>query len=94
MVLLNDIEVMIVNDPTVAFYIFPDISAFIGKKAGDFIINNDVDFCTYILNEAHVAIVPGSAFGCSGCIRISYAASDEEIKDACHRIKTYLEKLT
>jgi aspartate aminotransferase len=92
--LLNEIEGMIVNDPTGAFYIFPDISAFIGKKAGDFIINNDVDFCTYILNEAHVAIVPGSAFGCSGCIRISYAASDEEIKEACHRIKTYLEKLT
>ena len=91
--LLNDIEGFNVNDPSGAFYIFPDISAFIGKKHGDYTINSDVDFCTYILNEAHVAIVPGSAFGCPGCIRISYAASDEEIKDACTRIKTYAEKL-
>ena len=91
--LLNNIDGMKVNDPAGAFYIFPDISAFIGKSADGFTINNDVDFCTYILNEAHVAIVPGSAFGCDGCIRISYAASDEEIKEACHRIKTYLDKL-
>jgi aspartate aminotransferase len=91
--LLNNIEGVVVNNPSGAFYIFPDISAFIGKKAGDFSINNDVDFCTYILNEAHVAIVPGSAFGCDNCIRISYAASNEEITEACNRIKTFAEKL-
>ena len=91
--LLNNIEGFKVNNPSGAFYIFPDISAYIGKKHEDYTIHSDVDFCTYILNEAHVAIVPGSAFGCAGCIRISYAASDEAIKDACSRIKTYAEKL-
>ena len=91
--LLNEIDGMQVNHPTGAFYIFPDISALLGKSYQGQKIETDEDFSAFILNEAHVAVVPGSAFGCSGCIRISYAASDEEIIEACKRIKTYVEKL-
>ncbi len=91
--LLSQIDGMQVNHPTGAFYIFPDISALLGKSYQGQKIETDEDFSAFILNEAHVAVVPGSAFGCNGCIRISYAASDAEIIEACKRIKTYVEKL-
>ena len=91
--LLSQIDGMQVNHPTGAFYIFPDISALLGKSYQGQKIETDEDFSAFILNEAHVAVVPGSAFGCKGCIRISYAASDAEIIEACKRIKTYVEKL-
>ena len=91
--LLSQIDGMQVNHPTGAFYIFPDISALLGKSYQGQKIETDEDFSALILNEAHVAVVPGSAFGCKGCIRISYAASDAEIIEACKRIKTYVEQL-
>ena len=91
--LLSQIDGMQVNHPTGAFYIFPDISALLGKSYKGQKIETDEDFSAFILNEAHVAVVPGSAFGCNGCIRISYAASDAEIIEACKRIKTYVEQL-
>jgi aspartate aminotransferase len=91
--LLSQIDGMQVNHPTGAFYIFPDISALLGKSYQGQKIETDEDFSAFILNEAHVAVVPGSAFGCNGCIRISYAASDAEIIEACKRIKTYVEQL-
>ncbi|WP_367389854.1 pyridoxal phosphate-dependent aminotransferase [Lewinella sp. LCG006] len=82
-----------VNRPQGAFYIFPDVTAFYGKKAGDFEITSDDDICEYLLQEAHVATVSGEAFGTPGCIRISYAASEEMLKEAVQRIKDALARL-
>jgi len=90
---LNKIEGVKTNVPEGAFYLFPDISAFFGKSAGIYKINDADDLTLYILNEALVALVSGSAFGAPKCIRISYAASDEELKEALVRIKKVLDKL-
>jgi len=92
--LLNEIPNFKVNYPKGAFYIFPDISAYIGKDlAGGIHFQDDKEFALYLLKEAHVAIVAGSAFGAPGCIRISYAASEEQLIEAISRIKSCLEKL-
>lgn len=90
---LESIPGLKVNRPQGAFYIFPDVTAFYGKKAGDFEINSDDDVCEYLLAEAHVATVSGEAFGTPGCIRISYAASEETLKEAVQRIKDALGRL-
>jgi len=92
--LLKEIPGMKLNVPKGAFYIFPDISAYIGKSNGDMTITDDVEFCNYILNVAHVAIVPGSAFGADGCFRISYAASEEQLREAVRRMAEALAKLS
>lgn len=91
---LNNIEGVKTNIPEGAFYLFPDVSSFFGKSSGTYNINNANDLTLYILNEALVALVSGSAFGAPKCIRISYAASDEELKEALVRIKTVLDKLS
>lgn len=65
-----------VNEPQGAFYLFPEVSAYIGKRFGDKVIADDNDLCMYLLEEAHVATVSGSAFCLPGYIRLSYAASD------------------
>lgn len=91
--LLSEIEGVKTYTPTGAFYIFPDISYYFGKSDGETRIENSGDLSMYLLNNAHVALVPGSAFGANNCIRISYAASDEELKEAVRRIKTQLAKL-
>ena len=91
--LLKKIEGVKVNDPDGAFYVFPDISAYIGKSANGFTIETDIDFCEYILNNAYVGVVPGTAFGAPGCFRLSYAASEETLKEAISRIKIALDKL-
>jgi len=92
--LLNEIPNFKVNYPKGAFYIFPDISAYISKDlAGGIHFQDDKEFALYLLKEAHVAIVAGSAFGAPGCIRISYAASEEQLIEAISRIKSCLEKL-
>jgi aspartate aminotransferase len=85
--LLDEIPGMKVNRPDGAFYIFPDISAYFGKTAGDMKINNADDFCEFLLHKAHVAVVSGSAFGADDCFRISYAASDDQLREAAKRIK-------
>ena len=85
--LVEDIEGFEVNVPKGAFYIFPDISSFFGKKLNGKSIENASDFAMYLLEEAHVATVTGDAFGCPKNIRISYAASLEEIEEAIRRIK-------
>jgi len=90
---LSKIPGMKVNKPQGAFYIFPDISAYFGKKAGDFAINNADDFCEYLLKEAHVAVVTGSAFGAPECFRISYAASEAELREAVKRIAKAVEDM-
>ncbi len=92
--LLEDIEGIKMNHPQGAFYAFPNISAFFGKSNGDMTIKDSSDFAEYILTEAHVAVVAGSAFGNNHCMRISYAASEDQLKEAMSRIKIALSKLS
>ena len=91
--LLREIPGLKVNEPEGAFYVFPDISNFMGKRFGNQAIKNSQDFCIYMLNEAHVALVPGGAFGAEGYFRMSYAASETQLREAIKRIKTALNKL-
>jgi len=90
---LEQIKGMKKYTPDGAFYLFPDISYYFGKSDGNVTIENDQDLCFYLLDEANVALVPGSAFGSGENIRISYAASDDELKEALSRIKIALDKL-
>lgn len=82
-----------VNEPQGAFYLFPEVSAYIGKRFGDKVIADDNDLCMYLLEEAHVATVSGSAFCLPGYIRLSYAASDEALAEALRRIAKALAAL-
>lgn len=91
---LGKIEGVCVNKPQGAFYVFPDISHYFGKSFGDRKIENAGDFCFYILEEAHVACVPGDAFGAPGYARLSYATSDEKLNEALNRIEKALAKLS
>ena len=86
--LLSEIDGFKLNDPQGAFYVFPDISFFFGKKIKNKVINNSTDFAFFLLEEANVATVSGEAFGNKDCIRISYAASEKEIIEAVKRIKS------
>lgn len=88
--LLSEIEGFKTNEPEGAFYVFPNISAYFGKTIKGKTINNASDFSLFLLEEALVATVTGEAFGNPDCIRISYAASQDEIKEAIKRIKTAL----
>ena len=88
--LLSEIKGFKLNNPDGAFYVFPDISYYFGKKITGKIINSASDFAMVILEKAHVATVTGDAFGCPKNIRISYAASQENIKKAVNRIKNLL----
>ena len=88
--LLREIDGFKVNVPEGAFYVFPDISAFFGKTIHGTKINNANDFSLYILENANVATVTGDAFGAPNCIRISYAASEIQIREAIKRIKKAL----
>ncbi|ANH60218.1 MULTISPECIES: pyridoxal phosphate-dependent aminotransferase [Dokdonia] len=85
--LLNDIEGFKCNEPEGAFYVFPNISHYFGKTLGGQKIENATDFSLYLLEAANVATVTGEAFGNPDCIRISYAASVDNIKDAMKQIK-------
>ena len=84
--LLAEIPGIKLNQPQGAFYVFPDVSAYFGKTLGGKNIENASDFALYLLEEAHVATVTGDAFGNGDCIRISYAASVDNIKEAIGRI--------
>lgn len=88
--LLHEIQGITLNTPDGAFYIFPDISSFFGKTIKGRKINNASDFSMLLLEEAHVAVVTGEAFGNPNCIRISYAASEQELREAVKRIKEVL----
>ncbi|HIC32349.1 MAG TPA: pyridoxal phosphate-dependent aminotransferase [Flavobacteriaceae bacterium] len=85
--LLSNIEGFNTNIPEGAFYVFPNVSYFFGKTLKGKTINNATDFSLFLLEEALVATVTGDAFGNPDCIRISYAASQEQIKEAIKRIK-------
>ncbi|MDD4631429.1 MAG: pyridoxal phosphate-dependent aminotransferase [Proteiniphilum sp.] len=92
--LLGEIPGLNVNNPMGAFYIFPECKSYIGKSYNGKIMNSATDVAMYLLEEAHVACVGGDAFGAPGCIRLSYATSDENIQKAVARIKVALEKLS
>lgn len=92
--LLSEIDGVKCNTPQGAFYIFPDISFYFNKSDGEFMVKDSNDFCMYLLNNAHVALVSGTAFGTPNCVRISYAASEENLKEAVSRIKKALMKLS
>ena len=90
---LNNIKGIKCNVPQGAFYLFPDVSYYFGKSDGETVINNSDDFCMYLLNNCYVALVAGTPFGNPECVRISYAASEENLLEAISRIKYQLAKL-
>lgn len=91
--LLGEIKGMKVRVPQGAFYVMPDVTSFLGKSYNGQVINNSDDLALFLLAEARVALVSGSAFGAQNCVRISYATSDDKIKEAIKRIREALEKL-
>jgi len=91
--LLGEIPGLKVRVPQGAFYVMPDISSFIGKSFNGQVMKDADDLTFFLLAEARVAMVSGTAFGADKCIRISYATSDDRIKEAVHRIKEALAKL-
>ena len=91
--LCKDIPGIKINNPQGAFYLFPEVSSYYGKKAGDRVIQDAGDLAMYLLEEGHVATVGGAAFGAPECIRFSYATSDENLVEAIKRIKKALAAL-
>ncbi len=91
--LLCEIPGLKVRLPQGAFYFFPEVSSYFGKSYGEYSIKNSTDLCMYLLHEANVATVMGSAFGDDNCIRLSYATSKETLIEAIRRIKEALAKL-
>jgi aspartate aminotransferase len=92
--LLKEIPGVKANYPQGAFYFFPDVSFYLGKKDGDTIIKNADDFCFFMLDKGHVSLVPGGAFGDEKCVRLSYAASERDLVEAMSRMKNALASLT
>ncbi|HBN46623.1 MAG TPA: aspartate aminotransferase [Prevotella sp.] len=91
--LAKDIPGLEVNVPQGAFYLFPKCSSFFGKSDGETTVNNSTDFAMYLLEKGHVATVGGDAFGDPDCFRMSYATSDENIREALRRIKEVTSRL-
>ena len=91
--LAKDIPGLEVNTPQGAFYLFPKCSSFFGKSCNGRTINTSSDLAMYLLEEAHVATVGGDAFGDPDCFRMSYATSDDNIREAMRRIKEALAQL-
>lgn len=90
---ISDLPGVTCPEPDGAFYIFPNFSAYFGKKSGGRTINGSLDLADYFMEEAHVAVVPGSAFGEDNCTRFSYALSIDEIEQGFDAIKRALQKL-
>lgn len=91
--LLKEIPGVKANYPEGAFYFFPDVSYYYGKSDGANVIKNGDDFCMYMLEKAHVSLVPGGAFGDEACVRLSYAASEKDLREALRRMKEALALL-
>ncbi len=91
--LLKEIPGIKSNYPQGAFYFFPDVSSYFGKTDGKRTIQNGDDFCMFMLEEAMVSLVPGGAFGDPNCIRLSYAASEADLREALSRMKQVLSRL-
>ena len=92
--LLKEVPGIQVNLPDGAFYFFPTVKDYFGKSVNGNVISNAEDLCLYLLNEAHVSTVTGEAFGNEDCIRISYAAAEEQLVKAVSRIKEALSKIS
>jgi len=90
---LRNIKGIKINEPKGAFYLFPDVSELFGQHFDGKTVNNADDLCLLLLEEAKVALVTGNAFGSPNCIRISYAASMEQLKEAVYRIKSAISQL-
>jgi len=91
--LLKEIPGVKSNYPLGAFYFFPDVSSYFGKSDGKVTIKNADDLCLWLLDSAHVSLVPGGAFGDDNCVRLSYAASEKDLREALSRIKAALAQL-
>lgn len=91
--LMNDIPGLKTNVPQGAFYVFPDVTYYFGKSDGSTTVNNATDLCMYLLDKAHVAVVPGAAFGDDNYIRFSYATSETKLREALRRMKEALDRL-
>ncbi len=91
--MVRDIEGLKVYEPEGAFYVFPQVSYYFGKSYNGKVIKTANDLCLYLLDEAHIATVPGEAFGDPNCIRISFANSDEKLTSAMKRMKEALSRL-
>jgi aspartate aminotransferase len=91
--LMKEVPHVYCNNPGGAFYLFPEVSWYFGKMYGDSVIKDAKDLCMYLLNVGHVAMTPGGAFGAPNYIRLSYATSEEQIREAVARIKRSLEQL-
>ncbi len=91
---LQDMPGVNAISPGGAFYAFPHIASFYGKRFGDTVINNNEDMSMYLLNEAHVTTVSGSAFGNPNCLRLSFATSMDNLREAMSRISNALNKLS
>ena len=91
--LLKEIPGLKVNLPEGAFYFFPDVSAYFGKSYNGTALNTPEDISLYLLREAYVAMVSGESFGDKNCIRLSYATSEEKLREACKRMKEAFAKL-
>jgi len=94
MELLKEIPALKCVEPDGAFYIFPEVKSYFGKKAGNEVINNASDLCMYLLNSAHVSTVSGDAFGEPSCIRISFANNMKNIEEGFKRIKKGLDLIS
>jgi len=92
--LLDEVPGFKTNLPTGAFYFFPDVTALFGTTDGNVTINNADDLSLYLLDQAQVSVVTGDAFGDANCIRLSYAASEEDLREAITRIKIAVSKLS
>jgi len=92
--LLKEIPGVKANYPAGAFYFFPDVSAFYGKRFNGKVIANGDDLSLFLLETAHVSLVPGGAFGDENCVRLSYAASESELREALKRMKDALSQLS
>lgn len=92
--LAKEIPGLEVNNPQGAFYLFPKCSSYFGKSYNGRGVNDSNDFALYLLEEAHVATVGGAAFGAPECFRMSYATSDDNIREAMKRIAAALAKLS
>ena len=90
---LNSITGVACRMPEGAFYVFPDISDLLKKKSDAWVIGDSVRFCSYILDEARVALVPGKAFGCDNFVRLSYSTDMQSIREGIERIRMAVSKL-
>lgn len=91
--LMKDIKGFKTNVPQGAFYVYPEVSALFGKKYENYTINNATDLSMFLLDIAHVALVPGAAFGDDKYIRFSYATSEDKLTEALKRMKAAIDKL-